>query len=114
MSFNSPFFLTFVKGNISRCAGCGKDLRALDGKPHPPPADLCIQHKEFIFENPHTTVKQQSQEQRNVYYHAFRCVQTKCEHPRVIVQPDVKTKLSAVHIQHLMAEFGLQILNNTA
>ena len=30
-----PFFLTFVKGNISRCAGCGlKDLRQIDGRPY--------------------------------------------------------------------------------
>lgn len=64
-----PFFLTFVKGNISRCAGCGlKDLRQVDGKPHPPPNDLCVQHKEkVLFENPRSGNYQLSKDLRNVY-----------------------------------------------
>ena len=38
-----PFMLMFIKGNISRCAGCGrKDLRDSIGKVHPPPGDLCL------------------------------------------------------------------------
>ena len=59
----SPFYLVFVKGNISRCAGCGKrDLRDPDGKVHLPPDDLCLQRKEFVtFENPHTGLHQKSQ-----------------------------------------------------
>ena len=33
-----PFVLLFVKGNISRCSGCGKkDLRTPQGKPHSAP-----------------------------------------------------------------------------
>ena len=40
------FWLYFVKENISRCNGCGKrDLRGDDGRPRPPPFDLCIQRK---------------------------------------------------------------------
>ena len=67
-----PFFLSFIKGNISRCAGCGlKDLRQIDGRPHPPPGDLCLQHKEnVLFENPRSGKYQLSKELRNVYYHA--------------------------------------------
>ena len=67
-----PFFLSFIKGNISRCAGCGlKDLRQIDGRPHPPPGDLCLQHKEnVLFENPKSGKYQLSKELRNVYYYA--------------------------------------------
>ena len=63
----------FVKGNISRCSGCGqRNLRGVDGKPKQPPYDLCLQHKEYvIFENPHTGMHQLSSDLRNVYYHAF-------------------------------------------
>ena len=62
-----PFLLVFVKGNISRCAGCGKknlqDVRHLvgfsshnrSGKVHPHPHDICLMHNEFVtFENPNT------------------------------------------------------------
>ena len=46
-----PFMLMFIKGNISRCAGCGrKDLRNSTGKVHPPSGDLCLLHKEFVTE----------------------------------------------------------------
>lgn len=56
------FWLYFVKGNISRCNGCGKrDLRGDDGRPRPPPFDLCIQHREYVlFENPRTGMHQMS------------------------------------------------------
>ena len=51
------FWPKFVKGNITRCNGCGKhDLPdVLTGKLKKPPGDLCLRHKEYvIFENPHT------------------------------------------------------------
>ena len=76
-----PFFLSFIKGNISRCAGCGlKDLRQIDGRPHPPPGDLCLQQKDnVLFENPKSGKYQLSKELRNVYYYArvFFCVTKK-------------------------------------
>ena len=114
-SYSLPFLLVFVKGNISRCAGCGKkNLRDASGKLHPPPHDLCLMHKEFvIFDNPNTGLRQKSQERRNVYYHARKaCVLQKCDQPKVVVRPDIRVKLSSVHIQHIMEEFGLQVLNN--
>ena len=60
-SYSLPFLLVFVKGNTSRCAGCGKkNLRDISGKVHPP-HDLCLMHKEFvIFENPNTGLRQKS------------------------------------------------------
>ena len=111
----TPFYLVFVKGNISKCGGCGKkDLRDLSGKPHPPPEDLCLQHKEFImFDNPHTGLRQRSHDQRNVYYHARKaCAEKNCCHPKVIIATEIRVRLSTIHMHHIMQEFGLEILNN--
>ena len=105
-----PFLLVFVKGNISRCAGCGKkNLCDISGKVHPPPHDLCLMHKEFVtFENPNTGLHQTSQERRNVYYHTCKaCVLQKCKNPKVVVQSDIQVKLSSIHMHHIMEEFGL-------
>ena len=67
-SNTNVFWLMFVKGNISRCTGCGqRTLRGEDGRPRPPPYNLCLQHKEYVmFENPHTGRHQLSSEHRNV------------------------------------------------
>ena len=112
------FWLHFVKGNISRCNGCGKrDLRDVNGKPKLPPHDLCVRHKEYvIFENPHTGKHQLSQDLRNVYYHAsMMCVaQKNCSfNPtnQLKVSGEVKSKLNAIHLSHLLNEFGLSFLN---
>ena len=46
---DQDFWLYFIKGNISRCNGCGKrDLRHKDGRPRAPPYDICIQRKEYV------------------------------------------------------------------
>ena len=112
------FWLQFVRGNISRCSGCGKrDLRGEDGRPKPSPYDLCIQHKEHvIFENPHTGMYQMSVDLRNVYYHAsVQCVAKKNAHfnPKkaLKISHDVKSKLAKVHFAYLLDEFGLSFLN---
>ena len=112
------FWLQFIKGNISRCNGCGKrDLRGVDGKPKPPPHDLCLQHKEYvIFENTHTGMHQLFSDLRNVYYHAsVRCVTQKHgdfnPSRNVKVGGEVKMKLSRVHLAYLLSEFGLAMLN---
>ena len=91
-----------------------KDLRDLGGKPHPPPQDLCLQHKEFsMFDNPHTGVHQRSHDQRNVYYHAHKtCAEKKCLHPKVIIPTETRVQSSAIHMHHIIQEFGLEILNN--
>ena len=113
------FWLHFVKGNITRCNGCGKrDLRdVLTGKPKKPPHDLCLRHKEYvIFENPHTGKHQMSADLRNVYYHAsVGCVTQKFRNfnpkSNVKVSKEVKEKLTAVHFAYLLDEFGLSFLN---
>lgn len=110
-----PFFLTFVKGNISRCVGCGlKTLKQANGKLYDPPGDICVQHKEHVvFKNPRSGNFQLSRDLRNVYYHAkFCCITYK--HPlftsaSLIISSDVKTKLSSVHTQYVFQEFGLTI-----
>ena len=52
----SPFWLTFIFGNVSRFNGCkGRILRSDDKKPLPPPDDLVLGHKEYVmFHNPHS------------------------------------------------------------
>ena len=108
-----PFYLTFVHGNISRCTGCKKrNLRTPDRVPHPPPDDLCLQHKEYVvFENPHTGLHQMSSDLRNVYYHARKeCL---VKEAKIIVPHHVRAKLNTVHMHHVMKEFGLNIFNNT-
>lgn len=78
------------------------------GKPHPFLYDLCLQHMEYVpFDNPHTGLKQQSHELRNVYYHARKaCVTVKCPNPIVVIPHDIKAQ------QHIMHQFGLEVLNN--
>ena len=69
----NPFWIVFVKGNISRCGGCGiRNMPTEAGTPHPAPDDICLQHKEYVmFENPHTGLMQWSHDLRNVYHHAY-------------------------------------------
>ena len=111
------FWLQFVKGNILCCNGCGKrNLRGEDGKPRPPPQDLCVQHKEYVlFENPHTGKYQMSMDLRNVYYHAIMtCIRQKNPHfyPDTIRSSnDIKAKLTGIHYSHLLSQFGLSFLN---
>jgi len=55
----NSYFLTFVQGNISRCAGGGtQNFKSPDGKLHTPPENLCLQHRDFG--NPRTGFRQQS------------------------------------------------------
>jgi len=85
------FHIVFVKGIISRRSGCGvRNLLSKDRKPHPPPYDLCLQHKEYVvFVNPRTGSHQMSSDLRNVYYHAHRrCVEMK--HPNFHPATDLK------------------------
>ena len=112
----NPLILMFVRGNITRCVGCGsRDLRNSSGKPHDPPGDLCLQHKEFVtFNNPRTGLPQQSHDLRNVYYHARRtCIHKFGEQVKIVVSSDVRKKLFTVHINYIMTELGLNILNNS-
>ena len=110
------FFIVFVKGNISRCAGCEvRNLRTEDGKPHQPPYDLCLLHKEHVvFANPRTGSHQMSSDLRNVYYHDHRrCVEMKYEdsdpETDLKIYSDVKESLSVVHLEYIREEFGVDI-----
>ena len=106
------FWLTFVKGNISRCNGCGtKNLRLPNGQPHPPPDDLCIQHKEQVmFLNPNSGNYQLSCDKRNVYYHARRsCVLLKWPQFNssfLKISLEAKTSFHPEHASYLLKEFG--------
>ena len=53
----SPFWLTFIFGNVSRCNGCkGRILRSDDKKPLPPPNDLVLYRSQEICYAPQSTL----------------------------------------------------------
>ena len=117
-SNSNVFWLMFVKGNISCCTGCvQRTLHGEDVRSRPLPYNLCLQHKEYIiFENSHTGRHQLSSEHRNVYYHASqRCVLLKFKdfNPRtdVKVSGDIRSQLTAIHLDYIMQEFGLSVCN---
>ena len=73
----SPLWLVFVFGNVSRCNGYkGKILRDVNKRSLSPPDDIVFGHKEyFVFNNPRMGLYEQSREKKNVYYHVLRsCV----------------------------------------
>ena len=97
----------FVQRIISRCTGCGvHNLCYEDGKPHQPPYDLCLLHKEHVvFANPRTGSHQMSSDLRNMYHHAHRrCVEMKYEdfdpETDLKIYSDVKESLSVVLMSH--------------
>ena len=68
---DTPFWLAFIFGNVSRCKG--KIARDANNKVLPPPDDIVFGHKEFvIFQNYHSGMFEQSREKRNVYYHTWK------------------------------------------
>ena len=106
----TPFWVCFAKGNISRCNGCKNKIGRL-----PAPEDIVLQHKErVLFLNPHTGIYQLSRDARNVYYHmSSGCV---CPHfsdfnADVHIRVDRATRdiLSDVHLQHVFNEFELHL-----
>ena len=69
-----------------------------------------------MFENPHTGRHQLSSEHRNVYYHASqRCILLKFKdfNPRtnVKVSGDIQSQLTATHLDYIMQEVDLAVLN---
>ena len=106
----APFWICFVKGNISRCNGCKRRIGRL-----PPLEDIVLQHKEkVLLLNPHTGNYQLSRDLHNVYHHTLKdCV---CAHfndfdadVHIKVDYSVKVLLSDVHVQHMLDEFNLHL-----
>ena len=113
---DTPFWLAFLFGNVSRCNGCkGKIARDVNSKVLPPPDDIVFGHKEFVvFLNPRSGMFEQSREKRNVYYHTWKtCIAPHfmdfdpCKH--IFVSSSVKQKLLPVHKALLAQEFGLMV-----
>ena len=108
----SPFWVTFLFGNVSRCNGCKGKIQRLDGKLLPAPDDLVVGHKEFvIFINPKSGRYEQSWDKRNVYYHPRRA----CVAPHFLdfnpqhhikIGNEVKAKLVPEHLRYLQSEFN--------
>ena len=110
---DSPFWVAFLFGNVSRCNGCKGKIQRLDGKPLPPPDDLVLGHKEFVvFINPKSGRFEQSWDKRNVYYHPrMACVAPNFldfdPQQHIRVGNDVKARLGPEHIRHLQTEFNI-------
>lgn len=111
---DTPFWLVFIFGNISRCNGCkGKILRDDNKRPLPPPDDIVFGHKEYvIFNNPKSGMFEQSREKRNVYYHPC----SNCIVPyfidfdpnrHIVIPENTKHLLQVQHRQLLKREFNL-------
>ena len=113
-SVETPFWVAFIFGNVSRCNGCkGKILRGEDKSALPPPYDIVLGHKEYvIFQTSYSPVFQQSWDKRNVYYHPQKtCIEPNfCDfnplHHISISEP-VKARLLYEHKMLLQSEFGL-------
>lgn len=113
---DTPFWVVFIFGNISRCNGCkGRISRGENRKVLPPPDDIVLGHKEFVvFQNPRSGNFEQSREKRNVYYHPWKtCIAPNFSDFRPtehIAIPDaVKEKLLPVHRYLITKEFGVML-----
>lgn len=113
---DSPFWVAFLFGNVSRCNGCkGKISRQINNKPLPPPDDLILGHKEYvIFLNPKSGRFEQSWDKRNVYYHPRKaCIVPNFSDfdavKHIQVNSEVQSKFTIDHLQHLRNEFGIVI-----
>ena len=111
---DSPFWLVFLFGNVSRCNGCkGKILRDDDKRPLPPPHDIVFGHKEYVvFSNPRSGMYEQSREKRNVYYHVQRsCVAYFGDFSsrHIIISDHVISLLQVEHKELLKQEFNLAL-----
>ena len=110
----TPFWIVFIFGNVSRCNGCkGRICRDQDKKVLPPPDDIVLGHKEFVvFQNSRSGLFEQSKDKRNVYYHPWKtCIAPHFSdfdpNRHIIVQESVKEKLLRIHKEFLSNEFGL-------
>ena len=112
----SPFWVAFIFGNVSRCQGCkGRIARSEDKSSLPLPDDIVLGHKEHVvYQNARSGMFEQSTDKRNVYYHPWRT----CVVPHfalfnadvhIHIPPTVKDKLLPQHKALLGAEFGLTI-----
>ena len=113
-SVESPFWILFIFGNISRCNGCkGRISRDQNKKLLPPPDDIVFGHKEYvIFQNQRSGMFEQSRDKRNVYYHPWKtCIAPHFSDfdpkKHIVVLESVKGKLLHMHKQFILKEFGV-------
>ena len=113
---DTPFWMVFIFGNVSRCNGCkGRISRGEDKKPLPPPDDIVLGHKEYIvYHNSKTGNFEQSREKRNVYYHPWRtCIAPNfCDFDptqHIIVPDSVRGKLLTVYKALILREFSVHV-----
>ena len=112
----TPFWIAFIFGNVSRCQGCkGRIARGENKTLLPPPNDIVLGHKEHVvYQNARSGLFEQSADKRNVYYHPWRtCVVPHFAHFNAIqhihTPPTVMPKLLPQHKALIASEFGLSI-----
>ena len=102
----TPFWVAFIFGNVSRCSACkGKLLRDENKRPLPPPDDKVLGHKEFvIFSNPRSGLLAIEGEKKRLlrccilpYFVDFNC-------QSIIIPENLKGK---IQVKLLYREFNL-------
>ena len=104
LSYN-PYFVCFIKGNISTCYGCNNRYP----KSPSPPNDMCLRHQEWRQFTPQGKDMPQTK-YSNAYYHCNPvCVWHRNPEfiPSSIVASEIEDQLSSVHKAHLTSAFGL-------
>lgn len=103
---SGPFYVVFISGNISVCAGChGRYM-----KPALPPYDICVKHQEW---REFTIPSNPSVQRRfgNTYYHpSLACLRSRWPHIQshdIIVEDDIKRNLSQEHKDFLATTLGI-------
>ena len=99
----SPFKLSVISRNISKCSGCGNKY----SKPPLPPYDLCVQHSQW---RSYTLPNGDPQSKfSNAYYHVnLPCIRRNWPHfspADLIISPEMTLKLTPVH-KDFLASFG--------
>ncbi len=105
---SGPFYITFISGNISVCAGC----HARYAKPVLPPHNLCLKHQEWReFTLPNNPAVQRRF--GNAYYHpCFTCVRSRWPYAQcgdIVLEDDTQQRLSQEHKDYLYENLGLSL-----
>ena len=103
----SPFYVVFISGNISVCAGCHRKY----DKPAEAPYDLCIRHEEW---REFTTPGNPSLQRRfgNAYYHpSYACIRSRWPYVQSadISVDEIKEHLLPTHQMFLAENLGLYV-----
>jgi hypothetical protein len=107
----NPFYLKFIIGNIRVCQGCHGSLRLGNGNVPAPPFDVTVARTERrSFRDPSGTLITPRRESVCHYHCRVECI--KAVQPNfipssLIVPPDIRARLTGVHLKYIEATFDL-------